>query len=229
MAQKVLALMNRDRVARGLVPYRQWTPLNAVATSRAATMASVNILSHDAAGSIGSALSARGAQWFKYGEIIGTSNAKWGSKAAAHIYSMWKQSSAHAALMFSTSFNYIGLGFSYRSSNGTTWASVLFTESKDHTRPVATHVRVSGSGTTVGLPWSGYDRRLQTHTAGLRSFDVQIRRDSGTWRTIRNNTTATRLTLRHRKHGHWFWFRVQAADRRGNLSKWTKPVRVWVP
>ncbi len=230
MASRVMALMNKDRRARGLVPYRKWSALNTLAADRAESMATVNTLSHDAAGgSVGSALNSRGLQWYAYGEIIGTANASWGTTAAEYIYKLWKSSSYHAGVMFSRSYNYIGIGFAHRASNGTTWASVVFVDSRDHTRPVATSKRLTRSGTTIRFTWGGHDKKLQTHTAGLRSFDVQMRRDKGTWRTVRDGTTSTSLTKRHRRHGHYFWFRVRSEDRRGNLSRWTKPVRIWVP
>jgi len=230
MADRVLYLLNRDRKARGLVPLRKWSRLNAVAMDRAANLAGSNTLSHDAAGGdVGTTLDANGIQWFGFGEIIGTTNAAWGREAATYIYKLWKSSSYHRSVMFSHSYNYLGVGFAHRSSNGTTWASVVFTDSRDHTRPVAKNRTLSRSGRTITFRWAGHDRRLQRRTAGLKSFDVQMRRDNGSWRTIRDNTTSTRLTLRHRKHGHYFWFRVQSKDRRGNLSRWTKPVRVWVP
>ncbi len=229
LASRVLALMNRDRKARGLVPYRQWSAVSSLALDRAQNMADVNTLSHDAAGgSVGSALNSMGLQWYRFGEIIGTANADW-STAADYIYKLWKASSFHAGLMYSKSYNYVGIGFAHRASNGTTWASVVFVDSRDHTRPVAHNKRLSRSGRTIRFTWGGHDRKLQTHTAGLASFDVQMRRDNGAWHTIRNDTTSTSLVKRHRKHGHWFWFRVQSKDRRGNLSQWTTPVRVWVP
>ncbi len=229
MADHILARMNRDRTARGLVPYRAWSPITTLAADRAERMASVNTLSHDAAGGdVGSALSHHGLQWFQFGEIIGTTTARWGREAADYIYGLWKASSAHAALMFSRAYNYLGIGFARNASTGSTWASIVFVDSRDHTRPVAHRGSLSHRGTTITFHWSGHDRRLQTHTAGLRSYDVQLRVDGGTWRTIRNDTTRTALTLRHRARGHWYWFRVQSADRRGNLSKWTTPVRVWV-
>ena len=230
MAASVLTWLNRDRVARGLVPLRGWSALTALATVRAARMAATGTLSHAAAGgNVGTALTARGIQWYGFGEIIGASSYPWGGQAANNIYSLWKGSSVHRSIMFSASYNYVGIGFAYRSATHTTFASVVFTESKDHTAPVARNGALSRSGTTVAFAWSGYDPRLQTHTAGLRSFDVQYRVDSGTWRTIRNDTTSRSLTLGSRAHGHWYSFRVQAADRRGNLSKWTSATRIWVP
>lgn len=225
----VLGWMNRDRADRGLVRLREWGVLDSLATDRARRMASSGTLSHDAAGgNIGSVLNAEGVDWFSYGEIIGMSGYPWGSRSAAHIYSMWKASPAHRALMFSDTYNYAGAGFA-RAADGTTWASVVFTESKDHTAPIARNRSLSRSGTTVYFSWSGKDRRLQTHTAGLRSFDVQYRRDGGSWHLIRDNTTSTSLKLRDRAHGHWYGFRVQSKDRRGNLSRWTSETRIWVP
>lgn len=230
MSAKVLGWLNRDRAADGLVPLRSWTPLKSMAADRAARMAEANTLSHAAAGgNVGTELSARGIQWYAYGEIIGASTYSWGSQAAANLYSLWKGSPTHRSIMFSARYNYVGVGFAYRSASNTTYASVVFSESKDHTAASAKNGTLSLTGTTVRFSWSGYDPRLQTHTAGLRSFDVLYRVDDGTWRTIRNDTAATALTLTSRPPGHWYGFRVQAADRRGNLSRWTSEKRVWVP
>jgi uncharacterized protein YkwD len=230
MSSVVLGWLNRDRAAKGLVPLRSWTPLKSMAADRAARMADADTLSHAAAGgNVGTEFTARGIQWYGYGEIIGASTYPWGTQAAANIYSLWKGSPSHQSIMFSDRYNYVGVGFAYRSASNTTYASVEFSESTDHTAAVARNGTLSLTGTTVRFGWSGYDPRLQTHTAGLRSFDVLYRVDDGTWRTIRNDTTATSLSLSNRPHGHWYGFRVQAADRRGNLSRWTSEKRVWVP
>jgi hypothetical protein len=204
--------------------------LSTLATDRAARMASTGTLSHAAAGgSVGAALDARGIGWYGYGEIIGLSTYPWGGQAAGNIYNLWKASGVHRPIMFSATYNYVGIGFAYRAATQTTFASVVFTESVDHTGPSAKNAGLSLTGTTVKFAWSGYDPRLQTHTAGLRSFDVQYRVDAGAWRTIRDNTTSQALYLYSRPHGHWYGFRIQAADRRGNLSPWTTERRVWVP
>jgi hypothetical protein len=141
---------------------------------------------------------------------------------------MWKASAPHRALMMSTGYNYIGVGVA-RASNGTTYASIVFTDSADHTGAVGRNVSVSASGTTVSYAWNGADVRLQKRTSGLRSFDVQYRVDGGTWRTIRNDTTVLGLSLANRERGHTYGFRVQAADRRGNLGRWSSEAKVWVP
>jgi uncharacterized protein YkwD len=230
MADAVVQWLNEDRVDRGLVPLRKWGRLANLAEDRAANMAARNRLSHDAAGGdVGKALNNRDIHWFSYGEIIGMSSYPWGSQAANNIYTLWKGSAPHRSIMFSDRYNYVGVGFAYRSSNKTTWASVVFTESRDHTDPVAMADGVSAKGTSVTFEWSGRDRRLQTHTSGLDSFDVQYRVDGGSWRTIRNDTNATSLTLNDRPRGHSYGFRVCAKDNRGNLSRWTSEQRVWVP
>jgi hypothetical protein len=105
----------------------------------------------------------------------------------------------------------------------------VLTESLDHTAPRARAVEVVRAGTTITFRWDGADPPLQSHTAGLRGFDVRFRRDDRSWRTIRVNTTATSLTLRNRRHGHAFLFRVRARDERGNLSRWTSRMRIRVP
>lgn len=229
MGGLVLTWMNADRADRGLVPYRAWSALADLAGERAGRMADAHTLSHQVAGgNVGDALSTRGVTWLGYGEIIGTSTYPWGRDAAANIYGLWKSSTVHRSIMFSDTYNYAGVGV-VQAADGSTWMSVVFAESPDHTRPTARIGSLKRSGRTLTLAWRGADPRLQTHTAGLRSFDVQKRRDGGTWKTVRDNTTATSLVLRHRKHGHWFSFRVQAADRRGNLSTWTSEKRIWVP
>jgi uncharacterized protein YkwD len=230
MEQQILALMNKDRAARGLVPYRKWSAVAALAGDRAARLASKNTLSHSAAGgNIGTSLNSRGIQWYGYGEAIGMTGYRWGSDAASHLYSMWKGSPGHAALMYSASYNYVGIGVAYRSSNRTTWASIVFVESKDHTGAVASKGSIGSQSTTISFSWSGYDPKLQKHTAGLRSFDLQYRVNGGSWRTIRDNTTASSITLTDRVRGRWYGFRVQAADQRGNLGSWTSEAKVWVP
>lgn len=230
MAAMVLSWLNRDRAAMGLVPLRGWTSLNTLASGRAARMASLDKLSHEAAGgNVGTALTSRGIQWYGFGETIGASSYSWGSGAAGNIYGLWNGSTVHRSIMFSARFNYVGMGFAYRAETRTTYASVVFTESVDHTGASARNVSLTRSGTKVMFSWSGYDPRLQTHTAGLRSFDVQYRVDGGTWRTIRNDTTLKALSLSNRARGHWYGFRVQAADRRGNLGRWTTESRIWVP
>ncbi len=221
--------MNGDRTDRGLVAYRTWDALTALATERAQRMADLITLSHTAAGGdVGLALDARGINWLGYGEIIGMTGWPIGQQAADSLYSMWKNSDAHRGIMFSADFNYVGVGIA-QAGDGSTWASIVMTESADHTLPVARNGSLVRSGDDLTFRWSGSDPRLQTHTAGLSSFDVQFRRDDHAWKTIRDDTTKTRVRRKNRAHGHWYFFRVQAQDGRGNLSAWTTEKKIWVP
>lgn len=227
MEQQILALMNRDREARGLVKYRKWSDLAVVAGRRATRMAERNTMTHTAAGgNVGTELNRNGIQWYNWGEAIGKTGYAWGSQAAANLYSMWKASSGHRALLFNSGFNYVGIGVAYRSSNKQTYASIVFTDSRDHTRPVSTLTGASAQGTTIDITWTGSDPRLQVRTAGLHSFDLQQRVDGGTWTTILDDTTLRTLSLADRPRGHRYEYRVRAKDRKGNLGTWTSAATV---
>lgn len=226
---RILASMNAGRTASGLVGYMSWGALAELAAERVAKMAAVGKLSHDIAGEdIGDSLTSRGISWMGYGEIIAKSPFPFGSDAANNVYEMWKASPGHNAIMFSRTYNYVGIG-AVQAADGTTWVAAIMTESLDHTAPVASNRSLTRSGRDLVFTWSGSDPRLQTHTAGLRSFDIQMRLDGGSWRTVRDNTTRTRAVFPDRARGHWYGFRVQAADRRGTLSRWTSETRIWVP
>ena len=170
-----------------------------------------------------------GIPWYGFGEIIGVSNADWGSAAADHIYSMWKASAPHAAIMFSRGYNYVGIGFAYRASNGTTWASVVFADSKDHTAPKAERDGKGVSGRTVTFRWratigssrptwpaspTSTSRSASTTATGGRSGTTRPRprSRSGTGRAATGTGSGS-----------------GRADQRGNLSEWTSEGRVWVP
>ncbi len=221
--------VNQDRAAHGLRGLRIDTRINVLADQRAAWMASKGLLSHQSVdGDACTAMTKRAIAWYRCGEDIGFTTATWGTKSAKFIYNLWKHSPAHWALMMSSHYNYLGVGFARR-SNGTTYSSLVFLEGPDRTRPIA-HMRTkSVSGTTVRFTWSAADPLLQTHTAGIRSYNVQVQQDSGAWVTIRTNTTAVSISMLHRARGHHYTVRVQARDRRGNLSAWSTGLRAWVP
>lgn len=229
METQILELMNRDRVERGLVKYRRWGALATVAGRRAARMAERNTLSHTAAGgNLGTELTRNGIQWYDWGEAIGKTGYRWGREAAAHLYAMWKASPGHRALLFSTELNYAGVGVAYRSSNRQTFGAIVFTDSRDHTIPVAATTGIQARGTSIDLSWTGSDPRLQVRTAGLHSFDVQQRIDAGSWTTILNDTTLRTVTF-DRSRGHTYAYRIRPKDRKGNLGRWTSTVSVTLP
>ena len=221
--------LNADRAANGLQPLRLDIRLRTVARDRASTLAVLNVLDHAAAGDLGTQLTNADVRDFGWGEDIGWTSYAWGQAAASSLYAMWKHSSEHWSLMMNPDFNYVGVGLAHRAAGNATYASIVFTESPDHTAPVARLTSASRSGATARFAWTGTDVLLQTHTAGLASFDVEYKIGGGSWRTIRTGTHATSLSLKSRPHGHSYWLSVRARDRAGNLSAWSKPLHVWVP
>jgi uncharacterized protein YkwD len=225
----VIGLINNARTARGLVPLRQHSRLASIAGLRASRMAASNTMSHTVGGNLASQLNAYNLRWYRYGENIGWSTAGWPSTSAKAIFNMWMNSSSHRALILSDRFNYVGVGLAYRSSNRKTFASAVFAETVDYTRAVGRMTGGTKSGNDLRWTWSGYDPRLQTHTAGLRDYDVQYRINYGTWVLLRDNTTATSLSLPDRSRGRSYAVRVRATDRRGNVGVWSAETRLWIP
>jgi uncharacterized protein YkwD len=228
-AARILARINSDRVAAGLVAYRVDSRLAALAGNRATWMAVNDRMSHQSfGGAVYDAIAARGVTAYSSGEAVGSTNAGVGVAAADYLYPLWIASPEHHDLIFSSAFNYIGVGLAYRQASNETFASLVFAESPDHSNPVAQLTSGKAVGQTVTFTWSGRDGALQSHTAGLRDFDVQYRVDAGPWRTIRTHTTATKLVLGARPAGHTYSIRVRDRDRRNNLSSWTaaRTVRV---
>lgn len=224
----LMALVNASRADAGLKALRTDTDLVAIAGLRATRMRDANTMTHTIAGSLTAQLASSGVPWYRYGENIGYTTQPWGSRAAESIHAGWMASPPHRALLLSTSFNYAGIGLAYRSSNGRTYASIVFTESPDRTTARASMVGVRRSGNDATWTFTGYDPVLQTHTAGLRDFDVQVRRGSNAWTTIRNDTTSRTYTLYDRSGGT-YGVRVRATDRRGNVGPWTAETTIWMP
>ena len=228
MESHLLGWINSSRAKLGLRALRTQAVLTTLAGDRVATMASTGILSHTISGCLSCQLTARGVQWYSDGEVIGENSYTWGDTSALALFNWWKGSSLHWSMLMSKTFNYIGVGVAYRSSNKTTWGDIVLTESADRTAPWRKMVSGSASGATVAWSWSAGDIALQTHTSGLRNFDVEYRVDSGSWSVIRSGTTAKSLSLSGRAGGHYYGLRVRARDWRGNLSYWSAEIRVWV-
>ncbi|HLX35540.1 MAG TPA: CAP domain-containing protein [Candidatus Limnocylindrales bacterium] len=225
---EILGWINSARVSHGLVPLRFDSRLRDLAEYRATIMATTNTLSHTIAGCLSCELTSRGIQWYSEGECIAWDSYPYPTEAAQIIFQLWHDKE-HWPLLMSAMFNYVGLGVVHRSDNGKTWASLVLTESVDHTAPVPKNVSHSRSGSTLYWSWTGADVRLQTHTAGLKNFDVEYKLDGGSWVVIRSGTTARSITLSGRASGHTYYLRVRARDNRGNLSGWTAAVGMSVP
>jgi uncharacterized protein YkwD len=226
----LLAWANRDRTAIGLRPLRSDSPLVVIAGTRAENLAAAGAFSHAAAGGdVAPALVSAGAQWYAWGENIAWRQGPLTTANAAAIYRAWRGSPTHWALLMSPTMNYVGFGIALRGSDARVFASAVFTESRDHTTPGAKIDAATRSGTTITFTWHGVDPQLQTHWAGLRDYDVWYRVDGGSWRLIRDNTTATSLRLGSRAGGHRYWLMVAPRDRAGNVGRTSTPVSVWVP
>ena len=229
VADRLVGWVNQARAARGLRALRVDPRLSALATERARVLADAALLDHGYPGDIGRQLDARGIQWYRYGEVLAWSSATFGYDSAYAIYRAWRGSPSHWSLLMSDDYNYFGPGIALRSANAATYASIVLTESVDHSAPTSRFTATSRSGTTITWWWRGWEPPLQTHTAGLRDFDVQYRVDSGAWRNLKNGTTMTYLRLYGRLHGHTYSIRVRARDRRGNVGAWTLESRISVP
>lgn len=225
----IVDLINQDRTAIGLRPLRRHSDLAAIAGTRASRMASNNVLNHTIGGDLGAQLDARDVVWYSYGEAIGYSSRAWADAAARQLYDTWMASDAHRALLMSTKFNYVGVGLALRTSNDRTFGTVVLTESLDENGARSWFLGVDVQGDDIHWSWTGADLPLQTHTAGLRDYDVQYRVGSGSWITMRNDSTATTATMWNRSSGVTYGLRVRATDRRGNVGAWTAESRVTLP
>jgi uncharacterized protein YkwD len=225
----LLRWINQARADRGLVSLTGWRILHDVSGYRAQRMANQGTLNHTIAGDLATQLNATGADWYRYGETIGWSSSSNPLDAARALYRAWRGSTAHWALLMSSRFNYVGAGLGLRAANGRTYGAIVLTESNDHSPPTARLTGVGRSGNDVTWSWTGADRRLQTHTAGLRDYDVDVRTDSGSWVRRLNDTTRTSLTLNDLAGGHTYRVRVRATDRRGNVGPWSSTLAATVP
>ncbi len=227
---RIIGWINDDRAKLGLRPLRGWGALYSIADLRAGRLASAGRLSHSVGGDLGKQLRNRNVKAWLWGEDIAVTTYPKGVEAAKSLYRAWKGSKTHWALITSKRFNYLGIGLAYRKSSGQTYASLVFTESPDHTgaRGAITGASLKG-GDDISWTWRGWDLLLQTHTAGFANFDVQYRVDYGSWRTIRSTSSSTSITLMDRGSGHSYALRVRGRDRAGNVGPWSSESRVRVP
>ena len=148
---------------------------------------------------------------------------------ARQIFDAWMASDPHRAILRSDVDNYVGLGVA-TATDGSMWVSLIATQSPDHTPPVASTVSLRRSGRT--LTYTLARRRPGAPDARRRA--PLLRRPGPARRPAPGASSATtrrrpRSSCATPPGSHWYWFRVQAADRRGTLSAWTTPVRIWVP
>jgi uncharacterized protein YkwD len=228
IATQVLGMINAERTKRGLVPLRAHPGLQTIANDRAAYMAQHQELKHPSC--VSCMFKNAGIQYYSGTEVIAwTGWSPSSGNAAQSLFSAWRNSSLHWSILMSSKYNYFGIAAGYKSGGYGTYMAGEITESKDRTKPWAKMTGTSRSGTTVKWTWKGADTKLQTHTSGLKNFDVQYKVDGGTWKTIRSGTTAKSLTLYSRARGHCYYLRVRSRDNRLYVSSYTASLKVCVP
>jgi len=226
---RILDQINAERAARGLRPLRADIRVWDLAGDRAARMASTGVMSHTIAGSLGTSLTARGVRRWSYGEDIGYSTAARGIASTNELFSLWRASPDHWALMMSSRYNYVGIGLAFRSSTGQTYGSIVFIEGLDRSGPVATMLSVTRTGHDIRWTWTATDALLQTHMSGVAGYQIQTRTDLGAWHTVASLSRATSRTVHGNASRHTYGVRVRPIDRAGNRGSWSRELRIWVP
>ena len=221
MEAQILGSINKDRAALGLHSLRLDARLVTWSAERSSWMAARGILTHTSFdGSPCNLYVVMRIRWYHCGEAIADTNAALGSAAASTLYALWKGSPDHYALITSTTFNYLGIGVTYRPANRTTYASILFLEGPDRNLPIPSLTSALSYGQTVHWSWTAYDPLLQTHTAGVKDYDIELRLNNGSWSRLRTDSLTLSCTLRNRARGSTWALRVRARDNAGNVSGW---------
>jgi uncharacterized protein YkwD len=226
----MVAQLNADRTAKGLVPVRIDARLMAIARARSDDMIAKDYFSHvqPDGRNVFDTLTAQHITWYNAGEIIAWNGMPIDSTSYAANY-QWIHSPSHYAIIISPSYNYVGVGLAVNPETGKKMWTAVFLRGPDRTAARATVYRptvVAGSTSTTRyakLSWTGYDVRLQVYTSGLRSYSVQRRIDGGTWTNVLVGTTlhSTKVKM---YLGHLYEFRFVARDRAGNHGNWVTKV-----
>ncbi len=221
MEAQILGAINSDRGAAGLTALRLDSRLVDWSIERSAWMAARGILTHTSWNGLPCTMyNIEHVTWYGCGEAIGDTNATPGSAGANVLISAWRASPDHDALIKSAAYNYVGIGVTYRPANRTTYASILFLEGPDRTRPIPSWTSQALTGRTIHWGWTAYDPLLQTHLAGVRNYDVDIRVNGGAWASLRTSSTGVSCTMPNEAPGSTWQLRVRARDNAGNLSGW---------
>ena len=222
--KSVLTLTNRRRAAAGLVSLRWDSRLAELAGDRAAYMARSGNFSHTQSNGtdVFDMIQAADITWYAAGEIIAWNTAAALDYSAAFAVQGWMGSPSHKAIVLSKGYNYVGFGLAISDSGKRYWAGV-YLKGPDRTggwsKIVDTAKRnLNSTDVRVSIKWAGGDRRLQVLTSGFRYYQVQARRNGGTWRSY-PLTTSTSMTKTWRRH-NTIDVRVRARDRAGNWGAW---------
>ncbi len=226
----MVAALNADRTALGLVPVQVDARLMAIARARSVDMATKGYFSHTQPDgrNVFNILTGQKITWYNAGEIIAVNNYPMDSTASV-ANRQWMNSPGHKAIIISKDFNYVGVGLALDSATGKKLWTAVYIKGPDRTGARAT---ITGAALRTGpttstryarLTWTGYDPKLQVLTAGFASFTVQRRVDGGAWTTAVTSTTYTYTTFKV-LIGHVTEFRVAGRDKKGNQGAWSTKV-----
>lgn len=226
----MVAALNADRTALGLVPVQVDARLMAIARARSVDMATLGYFSHTQPDgrNVFTILTGQAITWYNAAEIIAVNNYPM-EFTASTANRQWMNSPGHKAIITSTDFNYVGVGLALDPATGKKLWTAVYVKGPDRTgaRATVTGAALRTGPTTstryVKLTWKGYDPRLQVLTAGLAGFTVQRRVDGGAWTTAVASTTYTYTTFKV-LIGRVTEFRIAARDKKGNQGAWSTRV-----
>lgn len=226
----MVAALNANRTALGLVPVQTDARLMAIARARSADMVAKKYFSHTQPDgrNVFNILTGKAITWYNAGEIIAWNNYPMTSTVSV-ANRQWMNSPGHKAVVISKDFNYVGVGLALDPVTGKKLWTAVYIKGPDRTpaKAAATGaaLRAGPTATTryTKLTWQGYDPKLQVLTAGLANFTVQRKVDSGAWATVVASTTLTYTNFQV-SVGHRYEFRVAARDKRGNQGAWSVKV-----
>jgi len=237
---KVATLLNQQRTDIGRIVLRVDARLSAIARARSEDMANKGYFAHqqpdgDWAWDL---MTAAGITWYSAGEIIAWNSSATLSDSASSASKQWHDSSGHYALLTSASYNYFGIGLAVDGSGKKLWTVVLmkgpdrtgarakFRTSSNVSPDTLATASTSTDTRAMTIKWSGSDIRLQVLTAGLKYFQVQIRREGAyDWRYTKSATPNTQM-VRNLLKGQVYQFRIRAKDKAGNYGRWSSTL--WI-
>ncbi len=237
---KVATLLNQQRTNAGRIVLRVDARLSAIARARSEDMATKGYFAHqqpdgDWAWDL---MNAAGIKWYGAGEIIAWNSWATLADSATSASKQWHDSSGHYALLTSASYNYFGVGLAVDGGGKKLW-TVVFIKGPDRTGARAKFrtasntspdtLSTASTSTTrraMTIKWSGSDVKLQVLTAGLKYYQVQVRREGVyDWRYTKSATTNTSM-VRHLLKGRVYQFRIRAKDKAGNYGRWSSTL--WI-
>jgi uncharacterized protein YkwD len=224
----MVATLNADRTAKGLIPVRVDTRLMAIARARSADMVANDYFSHvqPDGRTVFDIIKASGITWYAAGEIIARNNVSTIAASLQTANTGWLNSPGHYSIIISTTYNYVGVGLAVDATTGNKVWTAVYLKGPDRTgaRAVARTPSVSAGSTSsrrrVTVSWSGADIKLQVLTSGLYIYWIQRQTDSGNWTTVTSSTLRTSRAFDLPRH-HTYHFRIRARDRAGNWGNWS--------